>query len=309
METTLTERISPQPCVALAGGTGDLGERIARALRDQGADVGALVRSDTSTTKRKMLEALGVRVVPVDFADADALRTACIGATCVVSALNGLRPVILNAQQQLLDAAVAAGVPRFIPSDFCLDFTRTRAGRNRNLDLRREFEAHIALTPIRATSILNGAFSDLLAGQAPIVVRKIKKVVFWGRAEQQLDFTSKDDVARYTAAAALDASAPRFLRIAGDVVTAGSLAQTMTSLTGTAFRPQRAGSIGLLSLLIRVVRTLTPPSDAVFPAWQGMQYVRDMFSGDGKLRALDNDRYGERTWTSARDVLVDASSS
>lgn len=83
----------------------------------------------------------------------------------------------------------------------------------------------------------------------------------------------------------------------------------MTSLTGTAFRPQRAGSIGLLSLLIRVVRTLTPPSDAVFPAWQGMQYVRDMFSGDGKLRALDNDRYGERTWTSARDVLVDASSS
>jgi hypothetical protein len=34
-----------------------------------------------------------------------------------------------------------------------------------------------------------------------------------------------------------------------------------------------------------------------------MQYIRDMASGRGALRPLDNDRYGERNWTSAREVL------
>jgi hypothetical protein len=48
---------------------------------------------------------------------------------------------------------------------------------------------------------------------------------------------------------------------------------------------------------------VTPQSDAVFPAWQGMQYLRDMASGRGKLEPLDNDRYGRRPWTSAREVL------
>ncbi len=38
--------------------------------------------------------------------------------------------------------------------------------------------------------------------------------------------------------------------------------------------------------------------------WQAMQYLRDMSSGDGKLRQLDSDRYGDMHRTSARDVLA-----
>jgi len=44
----------------------------------------------------------------------------------VVSALAGLRDVIVETQAALLDAAIKARVPRFIPSDFSIDFT-TRA--------------------------------------------------------------------------------------------------------------------------------------------------------------------------------------
>jgi hypothetical protein len=59
--------------------------------------------------------------------------------TCVVSVLAGLREVIIDAQKVLLDAAIAAGVPLFIPSDYSLDFTKFSDGENRNLDLRRDF--------------------------------------------------------------------------------------------------------------------------------------------------------------------------
>jgi hypothetical protein len=46
-----------------------------------------------------------------------------------------------------------------------------------------------------------------------------------------------------------------------------------------------------------------PASDKPFPPWQGMQYFANMFSGDATLNYVSNDRYGSRTWTTARDVL------
>ena len=289
--------------IGLAGGTGDVGGRIAAALGRRQVAYRAFVRPGSSAAARAGLAAAGATVLEVDYADAAAMKAACADCSCVISALNGLQPVMIDMQGKLLDAAVAAGVPRFIPSDYSLDFTRTRPGDNRNLDVRRMFMARIDAAPIRATSVLNGAFSDLLTGQAPIILHKRRKVLYWGDADQKLDFTAKDDVADYVAEVARDDAAPRFLRIAGDTVSPRQLAAIMTDLTGERFGVWRAGGIGLLSLVIRIARTLTPRSDDIFPAWQGMQYLRDMASGRGKLEPLDNDRYGARLWTSARDAL------
>jgi hypothetical protein len=261
------------------------------------------VRPGYSAATQANLEAAGAMVVHADYDDPAGLSVACENSSCVVSALNGLQPVMIDMQGKLLDAAVAAGVPRFIPSDYSLDFTKTLPGDNRNLDVRRMFMQKIDGAPIMGSSVLNGAFADLLAGRAPIILHKRRKVLYWGNADQQLDFTTKDDVADYVAEVALDDMAPRFLRIAGACVSPRQLADIMTELTGESFGLWRAGSIGLLSLAIRIARTVTPKSDAIFPAWQGMQYLRDMASGRGKLKPLDNDRYGTRRWTSARDVL------
>ena len=56
--------------------------------------------------------------------------------------------------------------------------------------------------------------------------------------------------------------------------------------------------------MITITRAVFPQSGAVYPAWQGMQYLRDMFSGRGKLEPLDNGRYPGMPWTTARDVLA-----
>ncbi len=304
MMAPTTPASTPAVVIALAGGSGDLGFRIAEALVSEGADVRALIRPETSADKRAKLEALGTTVVPVDFDDTLSLTLAVREASCVVSALNGLRATMMGEQGRLLDAAVSAGVPRFIPSDFSLDFTRTRPGDNRNLDVRRDFMARVDQAPIKATSILNGAFADMLTGEAPIVLRKKRKVVYWGRSDQPLDFTAKDDVARYTAKAALDPDTPRILRIAGDVVTPNELAETMSAITGDKFGVWRAGGMKLLGVLITVTRAFDRKRDKVFAPWTGMQYLRDMMSGRGKLRPLDNNRYGVMSWTSTRDVLM-----
>jgi nucleoside-diphosphate-sugar epimerase len=288
----------------LAGASGDLGGRIARALIGRGARVRALVRPGVAPERLADLRALGVSIETVDFGDAAALARACAGGSCVVSALSGLRAVIVDAQSALLDAAVAAGVPRFIPSDYCIDYTRLPRGANRNLDLRADFRARVDSAPIRATSILNGMFADLLTGQAPVVLFPLRRVVYWGDADQPLDFTTIDDTAAFTAAAALDPATPRDLRIAGDVQTARGLAHAAGEATGRRFRLLRAGGLGRLDLLIRITRAVAPARDVTFPPWQGMQYLRDMAGGRAKLTPLDNDRYPELRWTTVREVLA-----
>ncbi|MBA3906559.1 MAG: NmrA family NAD(P)-binding protein, partial [Pseudonocardiales bacterium] len=225
---------------------------------------------------------------------------ACAGAACVVSAWSGLREVIVERQSVLIDAAVMAGVPRFISSDFSSDYTRTEHGHNRNFDLRREFMGRADRAPIRTTSILNGAFMDMLGAEMPIIQPRIRGVLYWGDADQPLDFTTRADTAAYAAAAALDETAPRRLRIAGDTVSARDIATVMSELAGHRYRPLRVGGIAGLAALGRAAKQVAPQPAAVFPPWQGMAYMRDMFSGQARLQPLDNDRYPDLCWTSLR---------
>ena len=124
--------------ILVAGATGNLGGRICNALTEKGATVRAVVRPGTDKAKLQPLEKQGVQIIQADMADVAQLTKACEGVSCVVSALQGLHEVIVDTQKTLLDAAVSAGVPRFIPSDFASDFTKLADGDNRNFDLRRE---------------------------------------------------------------------------------------------------------------------------------------------------------------------------
>jgi hypothetical protein len=53
-------------------------------------------------------------------------------------------------------AAVEAGVPRSIPSDY----RKIALGTSRNVHLRREFTADFDAALIQVTSVLTGAFGD-----------------------------------------------------------------------------------------------------------------------------------------------------
>jgi hypothetical protein len=221
----------------------------------------------------------------------------------VVSALQGLRDVIVEIQTVLLEAAVEAHVPRFIPSDYSIDFTKFPPGQNRNLDLHREFHTRLDKTSISATTIFNGAFTDMLTDQMPLILFKLNRVLYWGDSDQRMDFTTMDDTAAFTASAALDPCTPRFLRIAGDQLSARELTTVAGQVTGREFRLFRAGGLGMLVALIRIARTLAPGEKELYPAWQGMQYMHNMFEGRAKLEPLDNERYPGIRWTTAQDVL------
>ena len=290
--------------IVIAGATGNLGGRIVKALLEKKADVRALVRISTDIEKVEKLEQLGVKVFRIDMSDSKEIAKACEGAFCVVSALAGLRDVIIDTQKKLLNGAVMAGVPHFIPSDFSLDFTSLEVGQNRNLDLRREFHQYLDETPIASTTIFNGPFMDLLTGQMPMILDKQKWILYWGNPDQNLDFTTMDDTAEFTANVALDDSTPRYLRIAGDQITARQMVKVMNDITGKELSLFKAGGIGLINGIIKTIKFFSPAKKDLYPIWQGMQYMRDMMEGRVKINSYDNNHYEDMDWTKVKDLLI-----
>jgi nucleoside-diphosphate-sugar epimerase len=289
--------------ILVAGGTGNLGERIVKTLLAQGATVQILVRPSSNQTKVKKLQDSGARVITVSNWTVEELSAACMNADCVVSALAGLREVIIDAQKILVEAAIAVRVPRFIPSDYSLDFTKFKPGENRNLDWRREFHQYLDTTAIAATTIFNGAFADMLTGQMPLILFKQKKILYWGSADHKMGFTTINDTATYTAHAALDVNTPRYLRIAGDQLSPREIKAIMTEITGEKFGFFRPGGSGLLGILIKISRTIAPGKKELYPAWQGMQYMHNMIDERSDVPVLDNNRYPGMRFTSVKELL------
>ncbi|OKL64152.1 hypothetical protein UA08_00333 [Talaromyces atroroseus] len=100
--------------VAVAGGTGSLGDFIVKSLVSSGFDVTVLIRNASSSRK---IESLPVQVKKrtVDYTSHEILVSALQGIDAVVSLLNGPG---LDFQPAIVEAAIETGVSRFLPSEF-----------------------------------------------------------------------------------------------------------------------------------------------------------------------------------------------
>jgi uncharacterized protein YbjT (DUF2867 family) len=289
--------------VLVVGATGTLGAKIVGALAvAKGARVRASVRR-SSEEQRETLRALGAEIVVVDLEVEESMLAACKDVDVVVSAVQGLGDVIVEGQTRLLRAAESCGVSRMLPSDYALDFFKTREGGNRNLDFRREFNRTLDRSRVRGSSVLCGAFMDLLAVGAIGPDRDTGVFRVFGDENQPWDFTHTDDVAKYIAAVALDDSAGRYIRVAGDTRSPRELAELFAEARAMPVTISDAGSIEDLDRLIAGMRANDPAPKDPFPVWQRLQYTRDMASGLGKLAPLDNDRYPSIRPMQIRELL------
>jgi uncharacterized protein YbjT (DUF2867 family) len=285
--------------ILLAGATGNLGGRIAKALIQNGASVKAIVRADSNKASVDLLTNAGVEIAEVDMNDHDALVAACRGVGCVVSTLAGLRDVIVDTQSLLLDAAVEAGVLRFIPSDFCTDYTALPEGENRNFDLRREFKQRLDKAMITPASIFNGAFAELLTYNIPLLDHKTKTVAYWEKPDWKVDFTTMNDTAAFTAMAAMDVTAPRFLRIASFQLSANDIA------AATGYELKDMGTLASLDAYNKRERAAHPEGEnELYAKWQQSMYMHSMFSAHSEL--LNNSRYLGIVWSAREEYLKPA---
>jgi hypothetical protein len=71
---------------------------------------------------------------------------------------------------------------------------------------------------------------DLLTTDMPLILFKQMDFML-GNANQILEFTTTENVAEFTAAAAVDENTPRYLRIAGDKLSCNDFVKLLTELT------------------------------------------------------------------------------
>ena len=282
--------------VLIVGATGMLGSQIANELLNAGATLRTIVRpGGYEGEKADAVNALrrrGLETFEADLSEPDTLVPALEGVDTVVSALQGLGAVIVDAQVRLLRAAEKAGVRRMIPSDFSVDLFNVPPGENRNFDLRRTFAALLDGSKVKGTSILNGAFTDMLTMGYPVIHANEGVFDIWGDGQQPLDFTSVADTARYTAAAVMEVDTPRALRFAADSLTLHELHDRCETWLGKSLEKRSRGSIADLADEVRRQMAENPGDpDSGFPVWQGLQYLHNMVSGQAKLHPLDNERY------------------
>ena len=289
--------------ILVAGATGNLGNRISKELIKRGAEVRAIVRTSTDKEKIDTLEKMGVKIFEVDMNSVDEIAKASTGVDCVVSTLAGLGDVIIDLQTRILDAAIQAGVPRFIPSDFSSDYNDLVPGENRNFDLRRDFKNYIDSTSIKPTSIFNGCFTDILMYNTPILNLKEKSIGYWGdNADWKLDFTTMDDTAAFTAEAALDDNAPRDLQIASFQISPNEILADVKTASGQDYAIRQLSSLEDFSAFIKKQRAENPAGEnELYAKFQQGQYMYSMFTTQNTK--LANDRYKGLTWTNGLDFI------
>ena len=188
--------------VTIAGITGKLGHLIAQAvLAYPEANIRAFCR-DASKLSPTVSSNPRVHITQASSDDVAAAREAVRGSDVVICAYLGPNDFMVSSQKVLIDAAVAEKVPRYIASDWALDYTKLKLGDLPTKDPMIEIKAYLETKPIKAVHILNGAFMQLFQ-----MAFKQDPVGYWGTGDEKWDCTSYEDCAKYTAAIAMDASA------------------------------------------------------------------------------------------------------
>jgi uncharacterized protein YbjT (DUF2867 family) len=143
--------------IAIAGASGSLGSVVLQGLVNTGAyKITVLRRQGSSATFPE-----GTKVVDVDFSSVESLKSALGGQDVVISALGTLA---IDGQFALVDAVAAAGVKRFIPSEFGSNLDNPNTRRLPVFAQKIKVQDYIIekskSTPLTYTFVYNGAFLD-----------------------------------------------------------------------------------------------------------------------------------------------------
>jgi len=283
--------------VVLIGGTGNLGQQIGEAILDRAlpdVELALLVRPG-SEGKAAPLLARGALQIEGSLDDEPArLEQALRGAFCVVSAVQGGPEIIIGAQSKLLAAARAAGVRRFIPSDFSFDLFSLIEGENMNADWRRRFAEHAAAQrgDVQVVHVLNGCFLDagVLFGFLGMFDLAQGQMFLWGDGKAPMDFTTYADTAAYTARAATEDDVPERFEVAGETLTFWELKREVEAGIGRPISVIERGSLDDLDREIAQRQAAAPNNPW---AWLPLTYLRPILAGRGRLLGRIEQRFPE----------------
>jgi NADH dehydrogenase len=250
--------------ILVVGATGLLGFEICRRLREAGEEVRALVRTPSGGRVAE-LAALGAHLVKGDLKQPSSLRSACTGATVVVTTATAtsrkgggdtIESVDRDGQLTLVRAAADAGVRRFVyvsaaPSRCHCPFLR----------YKREVESAVRASGMEWVILQPTAFMDVWL--SPVMGWDLEKgrARLLGKGDARTSFIHAGDVAAFAVLAATRRDlVNRQLRLGGpDALSGQEVVGICQEVTGRPFAVQHVprAVLGAVSLLLRPIDTRT----------------------------------------------------
>jgi len=225
--------------VAVVGATGNIGAPIITALlahKDHFTSITAVTVSSPEDPKFADLKAKGVHIVQAKFDDKHSLVHAFKGADAVISTVGG---AVFSEQVLLIDAAIEAGVKRFVPSEFGVDATNPKIGSHPVFGAKVKVQQHLEEAAkhgkITYTLIATGAFADwgLKVGFVGFDL-KAHQATFYDHGRNPTVFTTVSDIGKFTAAALIhhELSSNRALRFGSYIASQLEILQTLEKVGG-----------------------------------------------------------------------------
>ena len=188
----------------VVGATGLLGNEICRLLAAEGKPARALVRPTSDQSKVAQLESLNVEIALGDLKNRPSLDAACRGASVVISTASStlsrqegdsIQTVDLEGQLNLIDAAKAANVGRFVLVSFPqvdVEFPLQ--------DAKRAVEDHLKNSGLGYTILQPTCFMEVWLSPALGFDAANAKAQIYGSGENKISWISYKDVAKFAIA-------------------------------------------------------------------------------------------------------------
>ena len=193
--------------ILVAGATGFLGSEICRQLISKNRNVKGLVRATSDSNKVANLKELGVETIEGDLKNKDSLENALRGVSAIISTVSStlsrqegdsIQTVDDEGQNNLIDAAISAGVSKFVYVSFC-----GMPGEFPLQTAKRKAEKHLAESGLNYTILQPTYFMEVWLSPALGFDFANGKATIYGEGKNKVSWIAIKDVASF-AVASLD---------------------------------------------------------------------------------------------------------
>ncbi|KAF2847922.1 nmrA-like family protein [Plenodomus tracheiphilus IPT5] len=232
-----------------------------------------------------------VTIVQGEATEKSALRSFAKGCDVVICCYLGPNTLVNEGQKLLVDMCELENVPRYIASDYCLDFTKLEYGQHPAKDPMKHVKAHLDTKKnIKGVHVLIGAFMETFwSPYFNLFNAKDVKFTYYGEGTEIWESTTYGTAAGYVAAVAMDQSAVGTQHFLGDRKTLHQIADEFTEVFGKKPQLERLGSLEDLYNTMQVTYNKEPWN---VPAYLALFYQYYCTNGQTYLsKNLDNAKY------------------
>ncbi|KAJ0120424.1 hypothetical protein J7T55_015151 [Diaporthe amygdali] len=246
--------------VGLAGITGKFGRLLAsKLLENQNVLLRGYAR-DPSKVESVIASSPRVTLFKGEAFDDVSIKPFVLGCDVIVCTYLGSDELMVDGQKKLVDACEENGVPRYVASDWCLDYTNLKLGDLFPKDPMIHVRAYLQTKKkVEGVHVPIGGFMDpLLSPLFKVWDPECKTLRYWGEGTEPWEATSYANTAEFTAAVIADRSAVGIKKYLGERKNIKDIAATFQKVYGFQPKLERLGSLDELKSKMYEVQAKSP---------------------------------------------------